>query len=89
MSTLPDGSDVVMLFCEIDCREGIVVAVSKGRYEVHFRSSVSPRLPATCDRLWPTALYLQTLEEGIAFVVDLYVQVCVGLVRKRGMRVRE
>ena len=29
---IPDGADVVFLFGEIDCREGILVAVEKGRY---------------------------------------------------------
>jgi tetratricopeptide (TPR) repeat protein len=33
MKCLPSGSDVIMLFCEIDCREGILLAVEKDRYE--------------------------------------------------------
>ena len=28
---IPDGSDVILLFGEIDCREGILLAVEKGR----------------------------------------------------------
>jgi tetratricopeptide (TPR) repeat protein len=32
MKCLPEGADVVMLFCEIDCREGILLAVEKDRY---------------------------------------------------------
>ena len=32
MSNIPDGADVVFIFGEIDCREGILVAVEKGRY---------------------------------------------------------
>ena len=31
---IPDGAEVLMLFCEIDCREGILLAVAKGRYKV-------------------------------------------------------
>ena len=31
---IPDGSEVLMMFGEIDCREGILVAVAKGRYKV-------------------------------------------------------
>jgi hypothetical protein len=33
MDRIPKGSKVVFMFGEIDCREGIVVAVEKGRYE--------------------------------------------------------
>ena len=32
-SAIPRGSQVVMLFCEIDCREGILVAVERCRYK--------------------------------------------------------
>jgi tetratricopeptide (TPR) repeat protein len=32
VACIPDGSDVVFLFCEIDCREGILMAVEKDRY---------------------------------------------------------
>lgn len=31
---VPNGSQLVMLFGEIDCREGFHVAVAKDRYEV-------------------------------------------------------
>ncbi len=40
VSSIPDGAEVLMLFCEIDCREGILVAVAKGRYKV--------RRPVSC-----------------------------------------
>ena len=30
--SIPHGSNVVFVFCEIDCREGILVAVEKDRY---------------------------------------------------------
>jgi hypothetical protein len=33
MDRIPMGSKVVFMFGEIDCREGIVVAVEKGRYQ--------------------------------------------------------
>ena len=33
VACIPDHSDVVFLFCEIDCREGILMAVEKDRYE--------------------------------------------------------
>jgi len=33
MESIPEGSDVLMIFGEIDCREGILLAVEKGRYE--------------------------------------------------------
>jgi hypothetical protein len=33
LDTIPKGSDIVFLFGEIDCREGILLAVEKGRYE--------------------------------------------------------
>ena len=29
---LPDGATVVMVFCEIDCREGLLLAYEKDRY---------------------------------------------------------
>ena len=32
MQCIPAGTDVVFLFCEIDCREGILMAVEKDRY---------------------------------------------------------
>ena len=31
--SIPHGSNVVFVFCEIDCREGILVAVEKDRYK--------------------------------------------------------
>ena len=30
---IPGASDVIFVFCEIDCREGILLAVEKDRYE--------------------------------------------------------
>ena len=33
MVTVPNGADVVFLFGEIDCREGLIVSVEKCRYE--------------------------------------------------------
>lgn len=32
LASIPDGSDVVMLFCEIDCREGLLLAVERCKY---------------------------------------------------------
>lgn len=52
--TIPADSDVVFLFCEIDCREGILRAVEKDRYD--------------------------TLEDGIAAVVKIYVGTLTALV---------
>lgn len=33
MESIPDGSDVLIVLGEIDCREGLLVCVEKGRYE--------------------------------------------------------
>ena len=33
VNLLKEGTDVIMLFCEIDCREGILLAVEKDRYD--------------------------------------------------------
>jgi len=44
MASIPDGSDVVFLIGEIDCREGLLVAVERGRYatlEEGMRATVS------------------------------------------------
>jgi hypothetical protein len=32
-ASIPDNAQVIMMFGEIDCREGIVVSVDKGRYK--------------------------------------------------------
>ena len=32
VADIPSGADVVFIFGEIDCREGILVAVEKDRY---------------------------------------------------------
>ncbi|GBG61368.1 hypothetical protein CBR_g20400 [Chara braunii] len=33
MDGIPDGSQVIMVFGEIDCREGLLISVDKGRYK--------------------------------------------------------
>jgi hypothetical protein len=49
---IPSGALVLMLFCEIDCREGIVSAVAKGRYQVTSAWVLaSPSLPVSLARM--------------------------------------
>jgi tetratricopeptide (TPR) repeat protein len=49
ISMIPKGSNIVMMFGEIDTREGILLAVEKLKYE--------------------------NVEEGVAFVIDIYLSV--------------
>ena len=54
-ASLPRGAQVVMLFCEIDCREGLLVAVERCTYVCHgvLQGSAqvlgSPFVAAGCD----------------------------------------
>lgn len=34
LERIPKGSEIIMLFGEIDCREGLLVSVERCRYEV-------------------------------------------------------
>ena len=40
MEDIPDGVDVVIVLGEIDCREGVLVAVEKLKYEVGEKCSL-------------------------------------------------
>lgn len=40
IDSVPQCSQVIMLFGEIDCREGILVSVEKGRYQVNNLSKI-------------------------------------------------
>mmetsp|Transcript_86982 Transcript_86982/g.130416 ORF Transcript_86982/g.130416 Transcript_86982/m.130416 type:complete len:837 (-) Transcript_86982:22-2532(-) len=52
INTLPNGSDAIFLFGEIDCREGILVAIEKCRYE-----TVEEGIEHTID------IYMEKLKE--------------------------
>ena len=44
MYAVPEGSDIIFLLGEIDCREGFLVSVEKCKYEVishHFNSQIT------------------------------------------------
>ena len=51
---IPDGATVLMVFGEIDCREGLLLAVEKGRY-----ASVAEGMRATVDIYVAALLSLQ------------------------------
>lgn len=53
--SIPDGSSVIFNFGEIDCREGLIVAVEKGRYE-----SVEAGVQLAVD------VYVKAMQEQVA-----------------------
>lgn len=53
--SIPDGSTVIFNFGEIDCREGLIVAVEKGRYE-----SVEAGVQLAVD------VYVKAMQEQVA-----------------------
>ncbi|ETV89379.1 hypothetical protein, variant 1 [Aphanomyces astaci] len=60
IKSIPRGATVVFVFGEIDCREGLLVAVEKCRYE--------------------------TLEEGMAHTMSIFMDVVEDLVREFGFK---
>lgn len=60
MESVPVGSDVLVVLGEIDCREGLLICVEKGRYE--------------------------TLGQGIAVVVDIFVAALSDWVARKKLR---
>ncbi|KAG6548433.1 hypothetical protein Mapa_009920 [Marchantia paleacea] len=52
MKSIPDGSKVIMLYGEIDCRDGIIGAVEKGKYQ-----DIEEGVQATVD------LYIDILQK--------------------------
>lgn len=73
-----------MIFCEIDCREGILVAVSKGKYEVTSRDLV---LQKSTEGVIFFNNLSQDLSEGISEVVQLYLSQLIRLIIERHMTV--
>lgn len=64
MKTIPDGSDIIFGFGEIDCREGILMAVEKCKYE-----SVADGMNVTLDH------YLKALTKlGKRKNLKIYIQ---------------
>ena len=41
VSRIPRGSDAIFIFCEIDCREGLLLAVEKDRYQIWLECGTS------------------------------------------------
>jgi hypothetical protein len=62
MANLPDDAQVVMLFGEIDCREGLLLAVDKCKYD-----SLEEGIQATVD------IYIAVLRSLIARGMELFV----------------
>ena len=46
VKSIPKGSDVIFIFGEIDCREGLILATEKDRYETHEEGM------KTCIDIW-------------------------------------
>lgn len=71
----------MFVFCEIDCREGVLAAVERDRCEVRSAPAHAlARVPQRC-------LLPQTLAASLAQTADIYVAMLLRLVRKRKLRV--
>uniref|UniRef100_A0A061S9Z0 Tpr-like protein n=2 Tax=Tetraselmis sp. GSL018 TaxID=582737 RepID=A0A061S9Z0_9CHLO len=62
MASIPDGSQVVMLFGEIDCREGLLLAVEKCKYD-----SLEEAIAATVH------IYLEALRRLLGRGMEIFV----------------
>ena len=88
VANIPDGAEVLMLFCEIDCREGILVAVAKGRYKVREPVVWARHALTKFSGTWILLLLRrQSVDAGIKQVVSIYMDALRTLITTRRMKV--
>lgn len=85
--TLPQGATALLLFGEIDCREGIVRAVERGYYAVRCRPEERERAGWGCLTSRPRTRFAQSADDAARSLAEIYVQTLEEVSVKRGIRV--